>query len=98
MHDADETVVWQAALLQALQDATLPEDVVGPVSIERGRALAWVFASIGVTAEDFLDVCDMAGIDSTLFREHAHSFIKSGRRFYLRNDKWTTLTAPSGSE
>lgn len=84
----NDVTLWRAVLLQALQDGSLPEQVRGSVSIERARALAFICTSIGVTAEDFDDVCDMAGVDPQLFREQAQSFIKSGKRFLLRNDVW----------
>jgi len=97
-YPSDETLLWRGVLLQVLQDCSLPEEIRGPVSIARAEALALICASVGVTLEDFEDVCDMAEVNPSLFREQAQSFVRSGKRFYLRNDSWKTELTPQAKE
>ena len=81
-----ERTLFLCVLLQALLDATKPTYDGAPSTsvIERDRAVAWFFASIGVTAEDFTEVCDLAGIDPSYMREFAFKVLKSGEVEYVR--------------
>ena len=74
--------LWRAALVRAMTDATLPDDVcvsVLPESpklkdrktrnrIDRDAARAWFFGRIGVTAADFVEVCRNCGFDPEVVR------------------------------
>ena len=81
-----ERTLFLCVLLQALLDATKPTYDGEPDTsvIERDRAIAWFFASIGVTAEDFSDVCDMAGVEPAYMREFAFKVLRSGEVEYVR--------------
>ena len=62
---APEQVLFLTVILQAILDATKPEEQreSSEARIARDNAKAWFAASVGVTAEDFGTVCDLAGID-----------------------------------
>jgi hypothetical protein len=81
-----ERTLFLCVLLQALLDATKPtyEGEPNTSVIERDRAVSWFFASIGVTAQDFTDVCDLAGVDPSYMREFAFKVLKSGEVEYVR--------------
>lgn len=81
-----ERTLFLCVLLQALLDATKPTYDGEPTTsvIERDRAVSWFFASIGVTAQDFTDVCDLAGVDPSYMREFAFKVLKSGEVEYVR--------------
>ena len=55
-----------------------------PEVLERDRAIAWFFASVGVTAEDFKTVCDYAGVEPEYMRDFAFKVLKSGEVEYVR--------------
>ena len=56
--DNPERVLFLSVILQALLDATKTKSKVEPsqTSIERERARAWFFCSVGVTCDDFENV------------------------------------------
>lgn len=81
-----EKILYLAVILQALLDATKPTYDGEPdkAIIERDRAIAWFFASVGVTAEDFETVCDNAGVNPMYMRNFAFKVLKSGEVEYVR--------------
>jgi len=81
-----EKVLFLTVILQALLDASKPETVNDSerAKIDRDRAQAWFFASVGVTAEDFTIVCDMAGIDPQYARTFAYKVLRSKEIEYTR--------------
>jgi len=81
-----EKTLFLAVILQALLDATKPEYEGEPLHavIERDRAKAWFFASIGVTAEDFNEVCDNAGVNPAYMRRFAYQVLESGEVDFVR--------------
>ena len=81
-----EKTLFLAVILQALLDATKPEYEGEPdhAVMERDRAKAWFFASIGVTAEDFNEVCDNAGVNPAYMRRFAYKVLKSGEIDFVR--------------
>jgi glutaminase len=81
-----ERTLFLTVILQALLDATKPRYDGEPTNsiIERERAIAWFFASVGVTAEDFHAVCDYAGVNPVYMREFAFKVLKSGEVEYVR--------------
>jgi hypothetical protein len=81
-----EKALFMTVILQALLDATKPSYDGEPDTavLERDRAVAWFFASVGVTAEDFNTVCDYAGIDPAYMRDFAFKVLKSGEVDYVR--------------
>ena len=81
-----EQTMYMCVILQALLDATKPtyKDEPETSILERDRAKAWFFASVGVTSEDFKMVCDYANIDYNYMREFAFKVLKSGEVQYTR--------------
>tara|TARA_R110000751_G_scaffold46569_1_gene104663 strand:- start:325 stop:669 length:345 start_codon:yes stop_codon:yes gene_type:complete len=81
-----EQTMYMCVILQALLDATKPtyENEPEVSIIDRDRAKAWFFATVGVTAQDFKIVCDYANIDYNYMREFAFKVLKSGEIEYTR--------------
>jgi hypothetical protein len=83
-HDEDglesERSLWQAVLLQMLLDATKPrkDRETSEIRVLRAQAVSFFRASTGVTADDFRDVCHLAGWDPEHFRREAFAVIDSG--------------------
>ena len=72
--------LYLAVILQALLDITKPEEEKesSAIRLQRGQAHAWVFASVGVTCENFEDTCALAGIEPGMIRTFAINVTKSG--------------------
>lgn len=81
-----ERTLFLCVILQALLDATKEEYEGEPAEVRlyRDRAIAWFFASVGTTAEDFREVCSHAGVDHNYMRDFAHKVLKSGEIDYVR--------------
>jgi hypothetical protein len=81
-----EQTLYMCVILQALLDATKPSYDGEPEAsiLERDRAKAWFFASVGVTSEDFKMVCDYADVDYNYMREFAFKVLESGEIQYTR--------------
>lgn len=83
-----------SVILQAMLDATKPEtekeseDAV----VARRSAQAWFFSSIGVTAEDFITVCDIADIDPDYVKSFAFKVLRSKEVDFVRKRINTVLT------
>jgi hypothetical protein len=93
-NSSNEQVLFLSVILQALLDATKPEhDRESEESImARASAKAWFCASVGVTSEDFMDVCDIAGIDPMCMRSFAYKVITSKSIPFVRKRINTLLT------
>ena len=81
-----ESFLFMSVILQALLDAIVED---GPVfdkkkSLNKEKALAWFCASIGVTATDFDEVCDLANIDSKQMKTFAIDVIYSDNKKEMR--------------
>lgn len=83
---SQEQVLFLSVILQAMLDATKP--VTAYESNEskdaRTRAHNWFFDPIGVTAEDFETICDLADIDPTYIRSFAYKVLKTKEIDYVR--------------
>jgi len=81
-----EQTLFLCVLLQALLDATKKPYKGEPseARIERDRATAWFFASIGTTASDFEEVCANAGVDPNYIRDFAYKVLHTGEIEYVR--------------
>ena len=81
-----EKTLFLTVILQALLDATKPRYDGEPTNsiLERERAIAWFFASVGTTAEDFEEVCTNAGVDPDYMRDFAVKVLKTGEIEYVR--------------
>ena len=90
-----ERLLFLCVLLQALLDATKPSSGSAEPEEEvlaRNSAKAWFLASIGVTAEDFVAVCDLAGVDPKTMRTFAFKVLKSKEIKYVRKRINTVLS------
>lgn len=90
-----EKVLFLSVILQALLDATKPETLSEPEEekLARRSAQAWFLASIGVTSQDFTDVCDLAGISPVDMRSFAFKVLRSKEIKYIRKRINTVLKA-----
>jgi|TARA_R110000822_G_scaffold160124_2_gene300350 lipoprotein NlpI len=72
--------LYLAVILQAILDITKPENKRENtyIKLQRDQAHAWVFASIGVTCENFEDTCALAGVEPGVVRTFALNVINSG--------------------
>jgi hypothetical protein len=88
-----ELVLFRTVILQAILDATKPATHNEPEeeALAREQAISWFFASIGVTAQDFMDVCDMAGLDPNYVRTFAHKVLRTREINYVRKRINTVL-------
>ncbi len=85
--DSPERSLFLAVILQALLDATKPmrSDESSQAINYRERAISWFAASIGVTATNFIEVCDMANLDSVYVRNFAYKVIHSKEKTFIRH-------------
>tara|TARA_R100001510_G_C7603642_1_gene169468 strand:- start:93 stop:416 length:324 start_codon:yes stop_codon:yes gene_type:complete len=62
-----------AIILRALLDLSKPkvDNETVETSLLRDQANAWVFASVGVTCENFVYTCELAGVDPKTVRTFA---------------------------
>ena len=90
----NEQVLFLCVILQALLDATKPEENNESVEarLARSSAKAWFSASIGVTAQDFRDVCDLARVDSSYVKSFAYKVITEKSIPFIRKRINTLLT------
>ena len=81
-----ERTLFLCVILQALLDAAKPayEGEPPTARIDRDRASAWFFASVGTTAEDFEEVCTNAGVDADYMRDFAYKVLQTGEIDYVR--------------
>ena len=78
--------LYLAVILQAILDITKPENKREStyIKLQRDQAHAWVFASIGVTCENFEDTCALAGVEPGVVRTFALNVINSGDIYEVR--------------
>jgi|TARA_Y100000401_G_scaffold112469_1_gene111939 hypothetical protein len=76
-----------SVIFQALADATKQENdnEADEIKLNRDQAVAWFFASIGVTCENFEFVCDYAGLSPKDVRSFASYVINSDTKDLVRN-------------
>jgi len=79
-------LLFMAVVFQAMLDATKPEveNESAEAVLERSRSRAWFFAETGVTATDFVTVCDLAGLDYRQVRSFAHQVIHTDEVTFIR--------------
>jgi hypothetical protein len=84
--DSPERILFLSVILQALLDATKTKSKVESsyTSVERVRARAWFFCSVGVTCDNFENVCYNAGLDPDYTRGFAYKVINSKEIGYVR--------------
>ena len=74
-----ERGLFLSVILQALLDATNKKS-----KVHRDRAIAWFFCSVGVTCDNFEQVCDHVGLSPTYTRSFAYKVIHSPDLKYVR--------------
>jgi hypothetical protein len=81
-----ERKLYLAVIFQALLDLTKPQYTGEPTTAIEARedAVGWFMTSIGVTADDFQEVCDLAGIDASYTRGFARLVLSSEDNRYVR--------------
>ena len=77
--ESAERKLFLAVIFQALLDATNKKS-----KVHRDRAIAWFFCSVGVTCDNFEQVCDHAGLSPTYTRSFAYKVIHSPDLKYVR--------------
>ena len=84
--ESSERILFLSVILQALLDATKDEKVNEKIRItyERDRAKSWLFSKVGVTCQDFEDVCDMAGVNPDKTRTFAYQVVHSNNKDFIR--------------
>ena len=84
--ESPEKKLFLAVIFQALLDATKPkEKKESAISVmNRDRAIAWFFCSVGVTCDNFEYVCENAGLNSNYTRHFAYKVIHSGEIKFVR--------------
>ena len=76
--DPDRTLNL-AIILQALLDMSKPKEPneTNETALQRDQASAWVFASVGVTCENFESTCHLAGLEPETVRDFAIKAVTS---------------------
>ena len=72
--------LYTAVIFQAVLDLIKPKDIheKSGIKLERDQAHSWVFASVGVTCENFEDTCELAGLEPVMVRSFTLNVINSG--------------------
>tara|TARA_R110000823_G_scaffold303808_1_gene425270 strand:+ start:492 stop:842 length:351 start_codon:yes stop_codon:yes gene_type:complete len=85
-HHSPEKVMWLCVILQQLLDATKPvkDYDSAEVQLVRDQAEAWIFSSIGVTAQDRDTVCYLAGVEPAAFKSFAKKVLKTKETVFIR--------------
>ena len=72
----NERALFRAVIYQALLDASNDNELESKESIHvREEAVRWFSKSVGVTATWFIDICDLAGLNSQQVRTFALKLI-----------------------
>jgi len=81
-----ERSLFLAVIFQALLDATKPtnENESKQSVLNRQKAVGWFSTSVGVTASNFTDICDMANLESQYVRDFAYKVIHSREKTFIR--------------
>jgi hypothetical protein len=84
--ESPEKKLFLAVIFQALLDATKPkEKKESAISVmNRDRAIAWFFCSVGVTCDNFEYVCEQAGLNSNYTRQFAYKVVQSKEIKFVR--------------
>lgn len=85
-NSSDERKMFLAVVFQAILDSTKPPYKGEPITAveDRDEARRWFLCSVGVTADDFKTICDLAGLDSTYTKGFAISIFEGSNTDYVR--------------
>ena len=71
--------LFLSVILQALLDATSKKS-----KVNKDRAISWFFCSVGVTCDNFEQICQHAGLSPSYTRSFAYKVIHSPDIKYVR--------------
>ena len=77
--ESPERGLFLSVILQALLDATSKKS-----KVHRDKAIAWFFCSVGVTCDNFEQICQHAGLSPSYTRSFAYKVIHSPDIKYVR--------------
>ena len=77
--ESPERGLFLSVILQALLDATNKKS-----KVNKDRAISWFFCSVGVTCDNFEQVCQHAGLSPSYTRSFAYKVIHSPDIKYVR--------------
>jgi hypothetical protein len=77
--ESPERGLFLSVILQALLDATSKKS-----KVNKDRAISWFFCSIGVTCDNFEQICQHAGLNPSYTRSFAYKVIHSPDIKYVR--------------
>ena len=77
--ESPERGLFLSVKLQALLDATNKKS-----KVHRDKAIAWFFCSVGVTCDNFEQICQHAGLNPSYTRSFAYKVIHSPDIKYVR--------------
>jgi len=71
--------LYISVVLQAILDLSKPKSETEDSSVQvyRDQAHSWIFKDVGVTCEDFEEICFYAGLEPTVVRKFATNVINS---------------------
>ena len=78
--ESPERGLFLSVILQALLDATSKKS-----KVNKDRAISWFFCSVGVTCDNFEQVCQHAGLSPSYTRSFAYKVIHSPDIKYVRH-------------
>ena len=77
--ESPERGLFLSVILQALLDATSKKS-----KVNKDRAISWFFCSVGVTCDNFEQICQHAGLSPSYTRSFAYKVIHSPDIIYVR--------------
>ena len=77
--ESPERGLFLSVILQALLDATSKKS-----KVNKDRAISWFFCSVGVTCDNFEQICQHAGLSPSYTRSFAYKVIHSPDLKYVR--------------
>ena len=77
--ESPERGSFLSVILQALLDATSKKS-----KVNKDRAISWFFCSVGVTCDNFEQICQHAGLSPSYTRSFAYKVIHSPDIKYVR--------------
>ena len=77
--ESPERGLFLSVILQDLLDATSKKS-----KVNKDRAISWFFCSVGVTCDNFEQICQHAGLNPSYTRSFAYKVIHSPDIKYVR--------------
>ena len=77
--ESHERGLFLSVILQAILDATSKKS-----KVNKDRAISWFFCSVGVTCDNFEQICQHAGLSPSYTRSFAYKVIHSPDIKYVR--------------